>query len=213
MTQYLVSHPSANLVVMQLKNTTDLSRLVVHARESRAIVRGKNHEIPQIADSLYARRSEAVLGSQPTLADDSEVFTSSAFTTGDSARPNVLFIMDTSGSMDSEVTVYDPAMTYTGTCDAGYVYWATVEHIRSAGLRHDHAQVHAGVKPLPHIVHRACGPMAGGTGACSSSTRRHGLGDLAADVPIARSSAEATAATMATRSRSSGAVRLQPKSP
>ncbi len=30
MTQYLVSHPSANLVVMQLKNTSDLSRIVVH---------------------------------------------------------------------------------------------------------------------------------------------------------------------------------------
>ncbi len=30
MTQYLVRHPTANLVVMQLKNTSDLSRLVVH---------------------------------------------------------------------------------------------------------------------------------------------------------------------------------------
>lgn len=30
MTQYLVRHPSANLVVMQFKNTSDLSRLVVH---------------------------------------------------------------------------------------------------------------------------------------------------------------------------------------
>jgi hypothetical protein len=31
MTQYLARHPKANLVVMQLKNTSDLSRLVVHA--------------------------------------------------------------------------------------------------------------------------------------------------------------------------------------
>ncbi len=67
----------------------------------------------------------AVLGAQPTLADDSEVFTSSMFTTGVGARPNVLFIIDTSGSMDSVVTVYDRTQTYTGACDAGYVYWAT----------------------------------------------------------------------------------------
>ena len=67
----------------------------------------------------------AVLGAQPTIADDSEVFTSSAFTTGAGARPNVLFIMDTSGSMDGEVIVYDPLKTYTGSCDAGYVYWGT----------------------------------------------------------------------------------------
>ncbi len=67
----------------------------------------------------------AVLGAQPTLADDSEVFTSIIFTTGAGARPNVLFIIDTSGSMDSEVTVYDPAQSYTGSCDAGYVYWGT----------------------------------------------------------------------------------------
>src|SRR5262245_37641032 len=67
----------------------------------------------------------AVLGSQPTLADDSEVFTSTTFTTGAGARPNVLFIIDTSGSMDSEVIVYDRNVTYTGSCDAGYVYWGT----------------------------------------------------------------------------------------
>ena len=67
----------------------------------------------------------AVLCAQPTIADDSEVFTSSAFTTGVGARPNVLFIMDTSGSMDGEVIVYDPPKTYTGSCDPGYVYWGT----------------------------------------------------------------------------------------
>jgi hypothetical protein len=51
----------------------------------------------------------AVLGSAPqAVADDSEVFTSSAFVAENSILPNVLFIMDTSGSMDAEVTVYDP---------------------------------------------------------------------------------------------------------
>ncbi len=65
----------------------------------------------------------AVLGAQPTLADDSEVFTSSSFKTGAGVRPNVLFIIDTSGSMDSEVITYDPTVTYSGTCDKNYIYW------------------------------------------------------------------------------------------
>ena len=66
----------------------------------------------------------AVLGAPaPAVADDSEVFTSSDFVTGNSVRPNVLFIMDTSGSMDSEVTVYDPTKTYDGPCSTAYVYW------------------------------------------------------------------------------------------
>ena len=49
-------------------------------RESRAVVRGKNHEIPQFPDPLYARRSRrrCWARSRP-LADDSEVFTSSTF--------------------------------------------------------------------------------------------------------------------------------------
>ena len=70
----------------------------------------------------------AVLCAPPTIADDSEVFTSSAFTTGVGARPNVLFIMDTSGSMDGEVIIYDPLKTYTGSCDTGYVYWGTANN-------------------------------------------------------------------------------------
>ncbi|HEX5161618.1 MAG TPA: hypothetical protein VFV88_07835 [Steroidobacteraceae bacterium] len=66
----------------------------------------------------------AVLGSAPqAVADDSEVFTSSAFVAENSILPNVLFIMDTSGSMDAEVTVYDPTKTYSGAC-TGYIYWS-----------------------------------------------------------------------------------------
>ena len=64
-------------------------------------------------------------GSTPAVADDSEVFTSSAFTAGNAVRPNILFVMDTSGSMGTQVTVYDPAVTYTGPCPAGRVYWRT----------------------------------------------------------------------------------------
>ena len=65
----------------------------------------------------------AVLGAQPTMADDSEVFTSASFKTGAGVRPNVLFVIDTSGSMDSEVITYDPTITYAGTCDNNYIYW------------------------------------------------------------------------------------------
>ena len=64
-------------------------------------------------------------GASPAVADDSEVFTSAAFTSGAGARPNILFVIDTSGSMDAEVTSYDPDVTYTGPCDNGRVYWRT----------------------------------------------------------------------------------------
>jgi type IV pilus assembly protein PilY1 len=61
----------------------------------------------------------------PAIADDSEVFTSSAFTSGAGARPNILFVVDTSGSMAAETTSYDPTRTYTGPCPADRVYWRT----------------------------------------------------------------------------------------
>ena len=64
----------------------------------------------------------------PLLADDTEVYLGDlAFSTN--IRPNVLFIMDTSGSMSTDVTLttgtYDPAVTYSGSCNSGYVYWAS----------------------------------------------------------------------------------------
>src|SRR5690349_15285287 len=65
----------------------------------------------------------SMLGAQPSVADDSEVFTSASFKTGEGVRPNVLFVIDTSGSMDSEVITYDPSIVYPGTCDANYNYW------------------------------------------------------------------------------------------
>ncbi len=65
----------------------------------------------------------ALLSAQPAVADDSEVFTSASFTAGAGIRANVLFIMDTSGSMDGEVILYNAATTYTGTCDPADIYW------------------------------------------------------------------------------------------
>ena len=65
----------------------------------------------------------AAVVSPPSFADDSEVFTSSSFTVGSGVRPNVLFVIDTSGSMDSDVLLYDETATYTGACDSSSLYW------------------------------------------------------------------------------------------
>ncbi|HQW07780.1 MAG TPA: PilC/PilY family type IV pilus protein [Steroidobacteraceae bacterium] len=62
----------------------------------------------------------------PALADDTEIYKSNASA---GARPNVLFIMDTSGSMDGTVITtappYDPSVTYSGSCDASRIYYIT----------------------------------------------------------------------------------------
>jgi type IV pilus assembly protein PilY1 len=58
----------------------------------------------------------------PVLADDTEIFVGSQ---GD-VRPNIVFILDTSGSMEAEVTTqeeYDPSITYAGACDPSRVYY------------------------------------------------------------------------------------------
>lgn len=59
------------------------------------------------------------------LADDTEVYVSNG-TAG--TQPNILFIVDTSGSMSTKVTipaVYDPATTYSGSCSSSRIYWST----------------------------------------------------------------------------------------
>jgi type IV pilus assembly protein PilY1 len=61
------------------------------------------------------------------LADDTEVYVGSNQVLD--ARPNLVFIIDTSGSMNTEVKlakpVYDPTVTYSGTCDADSIFWGT----------------------------------------------------------------------------------------
>lgn len=59
------------------------------------------------------------------LADDTEVYVSNAT---EGTQPNILFIVDTSGSMNGIVNipaVYDPATTYSGTCSPTRIYWTT----------------------------------------------------------------------------------------
>lgn len=61
----------------------------------------------------------------PALADDTEVFLSRADASG--VRPNILFIVDTSGSMNSMVRVpkapYDPEQRYDGRCNDSRIYY------------------------------------------------------------------------------------------
>ena len=64
----------------------------------------------------------------PALADDTEIFTSLETAAG--AKPNVLFIVDTSGSMTGDVIVdklpYNPAVPYPDQgCGANRVYYRT----------------------------------------------------------------------------------------
>lgn len=60
------------------------------------------------------------------LADDTEIF-ESAPVNGAAARPNILLIIDTSGSMvDNNVTQamdYDPLTSYGGSCTRDVIYW------------------------------------------------------------------------------------------
>lgn len=57
------------------------------------------------------------------FADDTEIF----FGQNTGVQPNILLVLDTSGSMETEVVTesapYDPSTTYTGACVATNVYW------------------------------------------------------------------------------------------
>lgn len=61
-------------------------------------------------------------------ADDTELFVAEAAGSPDAARPNVLFIVDTSGSMDTLVETqaeWDPAVTFAGCYRTDVLYVAT----------------------------------------------------------------------------------------
>lgn len=63
-------------------------------------------------------------GAMPASADDTEIFIGA---TNSGVKPNILFVLDTSGSMDTEVVTenvpYDPLTVYAGSCLATRVYW------------------------------------------------------------------------------------------
>lgn len=71
--------------------------------------------------------SWALLSGSPAVADDTELFIADSRQIG-GAQPNILFIIDTSGSMRSEVrtqSTYDPNTDYSGTCLDSRIYWRT----------------------------------------------------------------------------------------
>ena len=79
---------------------------------------------PQLSAALIGA-ALALLSGTPALADDSEVFTSTTFLNANKVRPNILFIIDTSGSMDTAEPNYDPTQTYAGPCGSDRIYWRT----------------------------------------------------------------------------------------
>ena len=69
----------------------------------------------------------ATLSGLPALADDTELFVTDP-TLLSNAQPNILLILDTSFSMESDVTTqasYDPMVNYGGVCDVSRIYWRT----------------------------------------------------------------------------------------
>jgi type IV pilus assembly protein PilY1 len=76
--------------------------------------------------TCFAGLAAFVVGSVPVHADDTEIYVGATAT---AKRPNVLFIMDTSGSMGTTETVeldpYDPTEIYSGcvTNDSSVIYW------------------------------------------------------------------------------------------
>ncbi|MCW9024114.1 MAG: PilC/PilY family type IV pilus protein [Gammaproteobacteria bacterium] len=75
-----------------------------------------------LATSLY------ILMASPVMAEDTELFIGLSAGTNE-VRPNILFIIDTSGSMDGDVIVptgtYQPGTTYSGACSSSRYYYST----------------------------------------------------------------------------------------
>src|SRR3954470_19571279 len=69
----------------------------------------------------------ACLATVPASADDTELFIGAANGVN-TAQPNILFVIDDSGSMGDLVSTqpnYDPKQTYAGACGNGEVYYST----------------------------------------------------------------------------------------
>src|SRR4051794_36646380 len=69
-------------------------------------------------------------GITESRADDTEIFVATPAASANT-KPNILFVIDTSGSMSTKITTqttYDPSQTYPGAksaCPADRVYWST----------------------------------------------------------------------------------------
>ncbi len=68
----------------------------------------------------------ATLSGAPAFADDTELFVGTSSPGAMGTQPNVLFVLDTSGSMADSIETqppYDPATTYPGSCAQARIYW------------------------------------------------------------------------------------------
>ncbi|MBI1422900.1 MAG: pilus assembly protein PilY [Gammaproteobacteria bacterium] len=86
---------------------------------------------------ILGTASAIVFPASAVHADDTEIYVGGN-AGASTVRPNVVFIIDTSGSMDTSVTLtngtYDPTQTYTGgTCDSSRIYWSTNGNPPSCG--------------------------------------------------------------------------------
>jgi type IV pilus assembly protein PilY1 len=73
----------------------------------------------------------ALMAGAPVVADDTELLLVTPSTAAQD-KPNILFILDTSGSMSTEeqtIQPYDSALSYAGDCDVDRVYWSSIETV------------------------------------------------------------------------------------
>jgi type IV pilus assembly protein PilY1 len=74
---------------------------------------------------IVASAAITLLAASPAFADDTEIFVNQAAAQG--VRPNILLVIDTSGSMSSIVAdgklPYDYTKSYAGACDMNALYW------------------------------------------------------------------------------------------
>ena len=73
----------------------------------------------------------ALLAGGPLLADDTELLLFKPHPL-QNPKPNILFILDTSGSMasiESTILPYDGAQVYGGSCDSNKIYWTDLDVI------------------------------------------------------------------------------------
>jgi type IV pilus assembly protein PilY1 len=102
-----------------------------YSASARTILKGRNRMTSLTHLNLFCAAAASVfaagLVAPPRVqADDIEVFFSTEVPS--TAKPNVLFIVDTSQSMytveaSAPAAAYDSAVAYAGACDAGSYYW------------------------------------------------------------------------------------------
>ncbi len=88
-------------------------------------MKNRTNKILSIATSLFV----TMVAGAPAVADDTEVLVVDPGNT-EATPPNIMFILDTSGSMGDPVDTtrpYDNTQTYTGSCDTDKFYWTTLD--------------------------------------------------------------------------------------